>query len=290
MESSIIQDVKAVPITAYLQSKNILPAHKLNDGGRNDYAYCSPLSNERTPSFFVNEKTNVFYDYSTGQKGDVIRLVQQIERINFTSAVRLLQSFTGIIEPLTLTDSIPSISDATSDCKITAIKTLQHPSLLAYVENKRGIPYEYASRYVKQIHYSRKAKNYFGVGFKTDSGTWAIRAEGFKAWIGRADITTIPGKTVNVVHVFEGFFNYLSALTYFGKHTTDSKTIILNSVSHVSRALPELKSADMVHCWLDNDRAGRKAVDDIRSAGCNVHDRSNLYSAYNDFNEYLTTR
>jgi hypothetical protein len=289
IEQHVIELVKAVPITAYLQTKGILPAHKLS--GINDYAYCSPLSNERTPSFFVNERENVFNDFSTGQKGDVIRLVQQLERIPFVNAVQRLQTFVGAVEPLTFTTyQLAAETGANSECKITAIRTLQHPALIQYVEKERGIPYAYAQAYVKQIHYVRKGRRFFGVGFRTDAGSWAIRNASYKSWIGPAGITTIPVAGSKTVNVFEGFFNFLSALTYFGKRAANSTSIVLNSTSHLKQALPVLQSAHAVFCYLDNDRAGQKAVEDIRAAGCTVVDRSNLYGAYNDFNDYLRSR
>ena len=290
IDTSTIETVKTIPITSYLQSKGVLPAHKL-ESGRNDYAYCSPLSQERTPSFFVNEKTNVFHDYSTGQEGDVIRLVQQLEKITFVNAVKRLQTFVGTFEPLTYSSyQLASESTADSEFRITAIRTLQHPALLKYVEQERKIPYAYAHSWVRQIHYTRKGKRFFGVGFRTDAGSWAVRNEGFKTWIGKSDITTIPVDGSKTVNVFEGFFNYLSALVYFGKTASHSTTIVLNSVSNLKQALPTLQNAQGVFCYLDNDRAGQKAVTDIRAAGINVVDRSNLYSSCNDFNDFLKAR
>ena len=284
-----IDEVKQVPITAYLQSVGVLPAHTLS--GRNQYAYCSPISKEKTPSFFVNERDNVFYDYSTGEKGDVIRLVQKLECVSFLNAIKRLQTFVGSSEPLTLANyQIASDTDVDTHFRITAIRSLQHPKLLEYVENKRGIPYAYACGHVKQLHYTRKGKNYFGVGFRTDAGTWAIRNERFKTWIGKSDITTITFPGSFTYHVFEGFFNYLSALTYYGLKSTNSNVIVLNSVTNLKLALPKLRDAVHVNSWLDNDKAGRNALLTLQNEGVNVVDRSTLYKDYNDFNEFLLHR
>ncbi|GAB3970811.1 toprim domain-containing protein [Spirosoma terrae] len=287
---TVIDEVKRVPITSYLQSKGVFPVHKLNSE-INDYAYCSPLSQERTPSFFVNERDNVFNDFSTGEKGDVIRLVQKIERITFVNAVKRLQGFISIAEPLQFSPyEIANDAIKNTDFKITAVRTLQHPLLIEYVEKERGIPYAYAQPWVRQIHYTRKDKRYFGVGFRTDAGSWAVRNPGFKTWIGKSEITTIEVTGSKTVNVFEGFFNFLSALVYFGKPASRSTTIVLNSTSNIKQALPLLQNAVGVFCYLDNDKAGRKAVQDIQNAGCTVIDRSNLYSHYNDFNEFLKAR
>lgn len=152
VDAHTIETVKKVSITAYLQSKGVLPAHKLQSG-RNQYAYCSPLSGERTPSFFVNDVANVFYDYSTQQKGDVIRLVQQLEKVSFLEAVKRLQAFTGTFDSEELSGyQIASDTDVDNTFRITANRTLQHVKLIEYVEQERKIPFAYAHGWVRQIH------------------------------------------------------------------------------------------------------------------------------------------
>lgn len=45
---------------------------------------------------------------------------------------------------------------------------------------------------------------------------------------------------------------------------------------------------ERIHCFLDNDDAGRKAVEVIQSEyGLRVRDSSHLYSAHKDLNDYL---
>ncbi|MVM34862.1 mobilization protein [Spirosoma sp. HMF4905] len=284
-----IEKVKNVSITSYLQSKGILPAHQLAD--KKEYAYCSPLSGERTPSFFVNYRDNVFNDSSTGEKGDIIRLVQKLEKISFFEAVRRLQAFVGINEPIVMSPySIASDKALDTTFRITANRTLQHPALIKYLEEKRGIPFAYANPWVRQIHYTRKDKPFFGIGFRTNSGTWAIRNEAFKTWIGKTDITTIHVENTTTLNLFEGFINFLSALTLYKKHGPAATTIILNSVTNLKSALPVLSNYESVNCYLDNDRAGKKAVVDMGIAGIKTIDRSNLYADYNDLNDFLLAR
>lgn len=87
--------------------------------------------------------------------------------------------------------------------------------------------------------------------------------------------------------VFEGFIDYLSALT-LGIIGADA--IILNSVSNVNRAIPHLRDYTTIHCYLDNDVAGKTALGQLtEQLEISVIDRSTLYSGYNDLNEYLTT-
>lgn len=87
--------------------------------------------------------------------------------------------------------------------------------------------------------------------------------------------------------MFEGFIDYLSALT-LGIIVADA--IILNSVSNVNKAIPHLRDYTAIHCYLDNDVAGKTALGQLtEQLEISVIDRSTLYSGYNDLNEYLTT-
>lgn len=56
----------------------------------------SPFSNEKTPSFYVNDEKGVFYCYSTGQGGDMFHFVQQKENLSFAEAVETIARRFGI--------------------------------------------------------------------------------------------------------------------------------------------------------------------------------------------------
>ena len=64
--------------------------------------------------------------------------------------------------------------------------------------------------------------------------------------------------------------------------------LVLNSVSNLSRAIAYLhkNGIDSVRAFLDNDEAGRKALQSLRSAGIKVEDMSRHYARYKDLNEY----
>ena len=86
--------------------------------------------------------------------------------------------------------------------------------------------------------------------------------------------------------MFEGFIDYLSALTLDIINGADA--IILNSVSNVNKAIPVLKDYTAINCYLDNDNAGTMALAELTAVyGSTVIDRSTLYSGFNDLNEYL---
>ena len=87
--------------------------------------------------------------------------------------------------------------------------------------------------------------------------------------------------------MFEGFIDYLSALTLDIINEADA--IILNSVVNVHKAVPYLKGYTAINCYLDNDNAGQTALSELAAKyGSAVINRSALYSEFNDLNEYLT--
>jgi DNA primase len=85
---SDIEQLKQYPISDYLSSNGIQPFNTVG----NQIAYHSPLTNERTASFLVEPTKNVFNDYSSGQKGDIITLIKILERMTFSEAINRLQA------------------------------------------------------------------------------------------------------------------------------------------------------------------------------------------------------
>lgn len=70
---------------------------------------------------------------------------------------------------------------------------------------------------------------------------------------------------------FEGFIDCLSFLTLRLENCPQSPDfnrqdyMVLNSVGNVSKALYPLGSYERIHCFLDNDRAGMEALQQIRN-------------------------
>jgi DNA primase len=64
------KEAKSMDIVTYLESLSIKP-EKVNG---NDYWYLSPLRDEKTPSFKINRKLNVWYDHGIGKGGKLVDL------------------------------------------------------------------------------------------------------------------------------------------------------------------------------------------------------------------------
>ena len=183
---------------------------------------------------------------------------------------------------------------AASPIEIRRIQPLQNPALIRYLQ-ERGISPGTASPYVQEMYYRIGGKPYFALAFKNDSGGYELRNPRFKGSTSK-DITHIrqQGEPRDTCFVFEGFLDFLSFLTIRQQKSPDMPCtdwqdyVILNSTANTDKALYPLADYGHIHCMLDNDEAGRKAVEAIRQEyKWRVRDASHLYSGHNDLNDYL---
>jgi DNA primase len=61
----------------------------------------SPFKQERTPSFFVNDHKGSWFDFSSGQNGDIFKFVMLTEGLSFPEAVERLAEEAGVAIPAT---------------------------------------------------------------------------------------------------------------------------------------------------------------------------------------------
>ncbi len=281
-----IETLKTTPITSYLHSLGFEPVNT----AKGQLLYCSPLTGERSPSFFVHPEKNVFTCFSSGEKGDVIRLVTLIEKLAFKDVLERLSMFDRTKAVSFSFSGLNALNEQPqgSDQKPMLIeeRALSHQALIRYVVS-RGIPSELAKRYLCEVQYQNRNREYFAVGFKTDKDSYALRSQSFKGWIGEAGIRTIAVSGSTSVDVFEGFFDFLSALTFNRSFRPERTTIILNSTTNLKQALPTLQDTNSVNCYFDNDDGGKSTVAKLRTLSYRVVDCSGIYAGYNDFNDMI---
>lgn len=279
-----IAQLKSIPITEYLNQKGFRPVKTIGA----EVIYYSPVNAEATPSFCVNTAKNVFHDYSgVGEQGDIIRLIQYINRCSFMQAVDLLEAF----KPQTLSSfsfrGTPS-QERLSSIEITSIQPLRNQSLLAYVASRK-ISQRIAIEYLREIHYQVKGKSYYAAGFGNNKGGYELRSQYFKGCTSPKWFTLLQGQETNAINVFEGVFDFLSCCEWMRVVKLKNPTIILNSLSFLKDVLPMIQKCANVNAFLDNDKAGKQGVERIKEAGVNVRDCSHYYQGSKDFNEYLTS-
>lgn len=282
--------LKNTPITNYLHSIGIEPISI--SGGR--LVYSCPIKDEQTPSFMVHPATNKFKCFGCEQKGDIFELVTQIEKLDFIATLDRLASINPDYIPyfsfIGQASSKSNIHTNTSNgLELINVKPLQSHEWQAYVIG-RGIPLEVAEHYLNEVKYQNGRYIYDAVGFKTDNSGFAIRSpkgKGFKAFIGQSFISTIYIAGSSKVNLFEGFFDYLSALTYHKLLKPSFTTVVLNSTANLKQTLGMLQVAKSINCYLDNDTSGRATLTRLQKLRLPVIDRSTVYHNFKDFNEMI---
>src|ERR1700759_4662724 len=71
---------------------------KLLRSGR-EFKGLSPFNKEKTPSFFVNDQKQAWFDFSSGKNGNIFDFVMQTECLSFPEAVERLAAQAGIALP-----------------------------------------------------------------------------------------------------------------------------------------------------------------------------------------------
>lgn len=277
-----LHQIKRLSIRDYLSRRGIQPARENARCG----FYLSPLRVEHTPSFKVDYVQNLWYDHGTGKGGSIIDLVMGLENCDKSQAIRLLgngeiSSITSLA-PASVVPTVPAL-------RILSDTPLQHAALIGYLRG-RGIDPAIAAAYCRQVRYEINGKSYFAIGFRNDAGGWELRSEHFKGGSTPKHITTFDNHADTCI-AFEGFMDFLSYLTLKENTHPTCDTAVLNSVVNLPKALPFLERHAVIHTFLDNDEAGRKATAAIiRQCPRSQVIEQAFYRNYNDLNEYLQAR
>src|SRR5690349_10550190 len=71
---------------------------KLQKAGR-EFKGLSPFNKEKTPSFFVNDQKQAWFDFSSGKNGSIFDFVMQTDGLSFPEAVERLAQMAGMPLP-----------------------------------------------------------------------------------------------------------------------------------------------------------------------------------------------
>ena len=277
-----LHDIKQVSIVDYLAQTGYKP--KLTKGV--NYWYCSPLRSELTPSFKVNAERNQWYDFGTGDHGDIIDLVCALQHCSTAEAMRRLAALKGVrLAPSFSFGGTTPVRSQTPSMELISVQAVKHPKLLLYL-SERGLQPSDVSPFLSEVYYKVSEKCFLALGFPNDAGGWELRNPYFKGCFAPKAISTIKGTDSHKLQLFEGFMDFLSWRKLHPEGQDDS--IILNSLTLLPKLIPTLYPYPMIECFLDNDEAGDRATKQLFDAGLPVKDMRACYAPYKDINEYLT--
>lgn len=273
-----IDEIRKISLVEFLNQLGYQPTGRDSKG----LWFYSPCRSERKPSFHVNPRKGVWFDFGSGAGGDIFTLAGEL--CDTTDFIRQAEY---IAEKMRMPVSQPYkpepfIEQPTfEDVKISKLVS---PALLRYLAN-RGIPADIAQRYCVQVDYKLHGKNYYAIGFENSAHGFELRNSFFKGSYPPKHITHIANSNARC-NVFEGFIDFLSAERLGLNDGNDS--VVLNSVANVGKAIPTLAEYPLILCYLDNDTAGRAAVARLRREfGDRVSDKSARYPDHKDLNDYL---
>ena len=275
-----IDAIRQIPLVDFLNHLGYQPTGRDSKG----LWFYSPYRSERKPSFHVNPNKNIWFDFGTGTGGDIFTLAGEmsgetdfLRQADFIAVKMQLP----VEKPYKPTPFIEESTFANLE-----ISTLKAPALLKYLAD-RGIPNEIARQYCVQVDYEMKGKHYYAIGFRNNADGYELRNPFFKGSSPPKHITHIANGNPRC-SVFEGFIDFLSAERLGFNDGTD--TIVLNSVSNLSKAIEPLTEYPLILCYLDNDAAGRATLARLQKEfGDRVIDKSALYPNHKDLNDYLVS-
>lgn len=284
-----IQLAKAVPMVAILHSFGFEPIRTHG----NEFVFYSPFREERTPSFSVDTKQNLWSDLGQAEKykkGDSsVGFIMLYQQLTFPAAVEWLLTFKGEVN----VNHYLKAPEKQKQLELLSVKSITDLQLVHYAES-RGITMHVLHQYCHEIIYRHIKSDmiYKAIGFQNDSQGYELRyrgkedSNGFKGCLGKKDITFFNHGKTDIL-VFEGFFNFLSFVELNIK-AFEANFLILNSLSLLNRF--DFSPYKTIYSYLDNDKPGYDAFFHLQKK----YPAKNLlncstwcYPNQKDLNEYL---
>ena len=263
--------IKQTSIVEYLASRGLQPDKSKTS--RSYTFFLSPLRQERTASFCVNNGKNTWFDYGAGFGGDVIKLVEMVEQCSFLEACAKLAGA-----------GLPRIEvkEDKANIQLVGVGVLSTGSLLRYLSVDRKLNLDFCRKYLHEVHVLINGKRNYMVGFRNDAGGYELRNKYLKIATSPKAITTITPATADErLSIFEGWPDFLSMCTLKGREPK-SQVIVLNSASLVKH----VDTNDWIpYYYGDNDETGNKLL-----AKLNANDGRTFYAGHKDLNEYLIAK
>ena len=113
---SFLDEIKArLPVSEVVRGRV-----KLAKSGR-EWKGLSPFSQEKTPSFFVNDQKMAWFDFSSGKNGNIFDFLIETEGLSFPESVERLAGMAGVPLPVHSAESV-----AQEKRRATLHETLEH--------------------------------------------------------------------------------------------------------------------------------------------------------------------
>lgn len=286
-----IKQAKTIDLTDFLGRLGFAPATVKGS----EVWYKSPFRpDERTPSFKIDAHKNLWFDHGLGQGGTIIDFVQQLHQTdNVSRVLAIIAETSGGVErvnPMPFEQPKKREAPDKQPIELESVAVISDKRLIDYLES-RAIPVELARQYLQEASYRIGTRSYKALAFANDSGGYELRNARFQGTLLNKDFTFLANPERHDVAIFEGFFDFLSALVHYGQSKPNANVLVLNSVGMLDRAIDKLKAQQIqtLYTYLDHDAAGEKAGAKLEAPehGFLVKDASKIYLGFKDANEML---
>lgn len=279
-------EANRIDLVSYLDSLGY-PPQKIT--GEN-YWYLSPLREERSASFKVDRRLNVWFDHGTGKGGTVVDFGTLYHRCTIREQLARLNNFPFFHQPVGFPAAYPDNAEQQSiagekKVKIISSQPIASPALIYYLR-QRCIPMEIVNTCCQEVTFELGNRQFYAIGFRNNAGGYELRNSKFKGSSSPKDITFFDNNQEHVT-VFEGFFSYLSFLTIHRDEPRLTNFLVLNSLAFFQKSRIIMENHRQVHLFLDRDAAGRKHTALALQWDEKYVDRSNGYENRKDLNEWL---
>lgn len=290
---------KEVLIEDYLAFLGHLPDSKKSNSRNLFYKSPLPGRNEKTASFKVDRRQNLWFDHGAGVGGSINDLIMMYHSCPLPEALKRATDFLSFHRPTLSAIEQPAtgmgqpggsntakLSGEEEKIRVISADPIHSPALLHYLDNRK-IPLELAQLHCREVRYELYGKQYYAIGFANDAGGYELRNPYFKASSSPKGPTFIDNGE-RLVAVFEGFFNFLSFLTLHSyQPQAPGNFLVLNSLSLFEKSCPVMEKHGTIHLYLDRDAAGMKRIQQALKSGPQYVDRSTLYQEFKDLNQWL---
>ena len=266
------QQLNNIELEEVLASLGHLPTRKTEK----EAWYLNPFANENQASFKLDISRNQWYLFSEGIGGNNIDFIRKYFKCSISDALTWAseQNFSSFHQQ---TDF------KVLKYEITEFSEIKNWNLKKYLWS-RGLSQK-VYPYIKEIKFTMNGKKLYAIGFENQSGGWELRNSFYKGSIMKKDISIIKSTNNEKTFVFEGFFDALSCIEL--QDLIPGNILVLNSISLIDKAKEFLKTNKEVCLFLDNDEAGLKCKNTLKSCLPNVKDFSQIYENHKDFNQYF---
>jgi DNA primase len=281
------QKAKEIDLVDYLRSLGYSAVKKRNQS----FWYLSPFRQEKTASFKVDHRKNLWFDFGAGIGGTIIDFGIRYHRCSVKELLYMLEQ--EQVTPLPIHRPPEEQEKAPEKISIQDVRAIADPVLKRYLAS-RNISLALANRYCCQIEFEIYKRKQRAIGFKNDLGGYELRNPEFKGSNSPKSVTHIKNHPDTLL-VFEGFFDFLSFHSYRDRKETcpepfvksSESFLILNSLAFFEKSWNIMESYHQIDLFLDRDRAGRETTEKALESSSRFRDRSELYRDFKDLNEFL---